>query len=249
MTDYKKILIAFFGTTILIAVLAAFVSYKDGELTRLKAVDKYADVPVPQAPQDKAAQPPVATPGDTTQANQQAAATNNTTNTMPQTNPLVTFNTSKGAITLEIFADKMPITAGNFTKLAKEGFYDGTKFHRVIDGFMIQGGDPNTKNADTSRYGTGGPGYAIKDEFVTGLSNVRGTISMANSGPNTGGSQFFINTVDNTFLDFDKSQGGKHPVFGKVVSGMDIVDAISKVPRDARDMPLDPVIVSKVEVK
>ena len=248
MTDYKKILIAFFGTTILIAVLAAFVSYKNGELTRLKAVDKYADVQVPQAPQDKAAQPPVSTPGNTTEAQQQAA-TNNTTNTMPHSNPLVTLNTSKGAITLELFADKMPVTAGNFLKLAKDGFYDGTKFHRVIEGFMIQGGDPYTKAADTSKYGTGGPNYAIKDEFVTGLSNVRGTISMANSGPNTGGSQFFINLVDNTFLDFDKSQGGKHPVFGKVVSGMDIVDAISKVPRDARDLPLDPIIVSKVDVK
>jgi|GEM_PF-392331 len=248
MTDYKNIIVTFFATVILIAGLASFVAYQNGELARLKAVDKYADVKIPQAPQDKAQTNPPAAPAAAQQPT--AAPTNNTPNNiMPHANPLVTLNTSKGAITIELFADKMPVTAGNFLKLAKEGFYDGTKFHRVIEGFMIQGGDPNTKTADTSRYGTGGPGYAIKDEFVTGLSNVRGTISMANSGPNTGGSQFFINTVDNTFLDFDKSQGGKHPVFGKVVSGMDVVDAISKVPRDARDMPLDPVIVSKVEVK
>jgi peptidylprolyl isomerase len=243
MADYKNILVTFFATVILIAGLASFVAYQNGELSRLKAVDKYAnDVKIPQAPQDKTQTNPPATPVEATQPT--AAATNNTPNsTMPQTNPQITLNTSKGAITLELFADKMPITESNFIKLAKEGFYDGTKFHRVIEGFMIQGGDPNTKTADTSRYGTGGPGYAIKDEFVTGLSNARGTISMANSGPNTGGSQFFINTVNNTFLD------GKHPVFGKVISGMDIVDAISKVPRDARDMPLDPIIVSKVEVK
>ena len=242
MTDYKNIIVTFFATVILIAGLASFVAYQNGELARLKAVDKYADVKIPESPQDKTK---TDTPANAAQATQPTeAATNNTSNnTMPHTNPLITLSTSKGAITLELFADKMPITEGNFIKLAKEGFYDGTKFHRVIEGFMVQGGDPNTKTADTSRYGTGGPGYAIKDEFVTGLSNARGTISMANSGPNTGGSQFFINTVDNTFLD------GKHPVFGKVVAGMDVVDAISKVPRDARDMPLDPVVVTKVEVK
>ncbi len=243
MTDYKNIIVTFFATVILIAGLASFVAYQNGELSRLKAVDKYADVKIPEAPTDKTKTDTPATPDQAAQPT--AATTNNpsNTNTMPQTNPQITLNTSKGAITLELFADKMPITEGNFLKLAKEGFYDGTKFHRVIEGFMVQGGDPNTKTADTSRYGTGGPGYAIKDEFDTSLSNARGTISMANSGPNTGGSQFFINTVDNTFLD------GKHPVFGKVIAGMDIVDAISKVPRDARDLPLDPVIVSKVDVK
>ncbi len=124
------------------------------------------------------------------------------TNTM---NPVAVLETNKGTIEIELFADTMPITAGNFAKLIGEGFYDGIKFHRVINGFMIQGGDPLTKTEDTSRYGTGGPGYAIADEHIAGelLTNTRGTISMANSGPNSGGSQFFINLIDNTNLDFD----------------------------------------------
>lgn len=245
MADYKKIVIAFLATTILIGALAAFVSYKNGELDRMTAVDEYADVQAPLTPtkeNETADTNTVATPNTT---NEQS----NETNAMPSANPIVTFKTTKGDVSLELFMDKMPVTVGNFVKLAGEGYYNGTKFHRVIDNFMVQGGDPNSKADDTSKYGTGGPGYAIKDEFVAGLSNVRGTISMANSGPNTGGSQFFINLVDNTFLDFDKSKGGKHPVFGKVVSGMDVVDAISKVPRDTRDLPLEPVIVSSVEVK
>src|SRR3989344_1542238 len=122
-------------------------------------------------------------------------------------NPTVILKTNLGDISIELFMDKMPETAGNFLKLANEGFFDNIKFHRVIDGFMIQGGDPNSKSADKSSYGRGGPGYTIKDEFVSGLSNVRGTISMANTGqPNSGGSQFFINLVDNIGLDFDKSK-------------------------------------------
>lgn len=156
----------------------------------------------------------------------------------------VVLHTSKGDITLEIFTGHMPITTTNFLKLAKAGFYDGTKFHRVIDGFMIQGGDPLTKDdSQAARWGTGGPGYTIQDEFAPGLSNVRGTISMANAGPNTGGSQFFINTVDNLFLD------GKHPVFGRVTQGMEVVDAISKVKTGAGDRPVEPVIIKSVEVK
>ena len=143
------------------------------------------------------------------------------TNTM---NHKAVFKTNKGDITLELFEDQMPITTTNFIKLAEEGFYNGTKFHRVIDGFMIQGGDPNSKGDDTSTYGTGGPGYTIQDEFVEGslLSNTRGTIAMANTGqPNSGGSQFFINTADNTGLDFDKEPyTSKHPVFGRVVAGL-----------------------------
>lgn len=165
-------------------------------------------------------------------------------------NPTVTLKTSKGDIEIELFTDTMPVTAGNFLKLSKEGFYNETKFHRVIDGFMIQGGDPNSRGEDTSVYGTGGPGYAIEDEFVQGLSNVRGTISMANSGPNSGGSQFFINLVDNTFLDFDKEPlQSKHPVFGRVVNGMEIVDTIAKAKTVARDIPVEPVIIKEVIVK
>lgn len=165
-------------------------------------------------------------------------------------NPTVVLKTNKGDIEIELFIDKMPITAGNFLKLAKEGFYNETKFHRVIDNFMVQGGDPNSKGEDTSAYGTGGPGYAIADEFVEGLSNARGTISMANSGPNSGGSQFFINLVDNTFLDFDKEPlQSKHPVFGKVVAGMEAVDAIAKVETGERDIPIESVIIREIIVK
>ncbi|MBI2098364.1 MAG: peptidylprolyl isomerase [Candidatus Wildermuthbacteria bacterium] len=164
---------------------------------------------------------------------------------------MVTLKTNKGDITLELFMDKTPITAGNFVKLAKEGFYNGTKFHRVIAQFMIQGGDPNSKGTDPSLYGTGGPRYTIRDEFVESLSNVRGTISMANTGaPNSGGSQFFINLVDNTGLDFNKEPlTSRHPVFGKVIAGMDIVDAIAQVQTDSRDIPVDPVVITEIIVK
>lgn len=167
-------------------------------------------------------------------------------------NPIAVLTTNKGVIEIELYDDAMPITAGNFAKLAKEGFYNGTKFHRVIDGFMIQGGDPNTKTDETLKYGTGGPGYSIPDEFVKGdkLSNVRGSIAMANSGPNTGGSQFFIDLVDNTNLDFDKPPlTSQHPVFGRVVKGMDIVDAIAKVETNQNNLPLENVVIESVVVK
>ena len=146
----------------------------------------------------------------------------------------------------------MPVTAGNFIKLAEEGFYNGIQFHRVIDGFMIQGGDPITKTDEVFRYGTGGPGYAIPDEHIAGeyLTNVRGTISMANSGPNSGGSQFFINVADNTNLDFDKQPlSSKHPVFGRVLSGMEVVDAIAKVEVNDRDLPLEPVVIETLTIR
>lgn len=151
--------------------------------------------------------------------------------------------TSAGSFTLEL-SDQTPVTTQNFMDLAEKGFYDGTKFHRVIPEFMIQGGDPLTKDNNQKMYwGTGGPGYEIKDEFVSGLSNVRGTIAMANHGPNTGGSQFFINTVDNTFLD------NKHTVFGKVVLGMDVVDKISGVSTDAQDRPREEVVIVSIKIK
>ena len=139
----------------------------------------------------------------------------------------VLLETSMGNITLQLYSD-MPITVGNFETLVGKGFYDGTVFHRVIDGFMIQGGDPEGT-------GMGGPGYSIKDEFTDHNKNDRGTIAMANSGPNTGGSQFFINLVDNNYLDT------MHPAFGKVIAGMDVVDAIGKVKTDASDRPLTEV--------
>lgn len=171
------------------------------------------------------------------------------TNTM---NPVAVLNTNKGTIEIELFEDMMPITAGNFKKLVQEGFYNGTKFHRVIDGFMIQGGDPITKTTEVLRYGTGGPGYAIPDEHIKHdlLTNTRGTISMANSGPNSGGSQFFINLVDNSFLDFDKAPlESKHPVFGRVLSGMDVVDAIALVKTNQTNLPLEDIVIESAIIK
>ena len=144
----------------------------------------------------------------------------------------VLLQTTMGDVKIELLDTAMPITAGNFRKLVAQGFYDGTIFHRVIPNFMIQGGDPQGT-------GMGGPGYTIKDELPADNRNARGTISMANAGPNTGGSQFFINTVDNRGLD------RKHPVFGKVVAGMEVVDAISKVATDGDDRPRKTVTIKK----
>jgi peptidylprolyl isomerase len=149
-------------------------------------------------------------------------------------NKIAVLETNYGEIRIELYNKQMPITSGNFEKLVREGFYNGVIFHRIIDGFMIQGGDPTGT-------GMGGPGYEIKDEFTkTALDkNDRGTLSMANAGPNTGGSQFFINLVNNNFLD------GRHPVFGKVVSGMDVVDRIAKVDTNQNDKPLKDVKIEK----
>ncbi len=160
------------------------------------------------------------------------------------------FKTSEGDFVIKFFNEQMPETVTNFLTLAESGYFDGIKFHRVIADFMIQGGDPLTKDdSSLGMWGTGGPGYAIADEHVPGLSNLRGTISMANSGPNSGGSQFFINVRDNTFLDFDKEPlSSKHPVFGEVVSGMDVVDKISNVSKDVMDRPEKPVIIEKVNL-
>lgn len=154
----------------------------------------------------------------------------------------VILHTSMGDVVLEMHED-MPVTTGNFVKLAKSGFYDGTVFHRVIDGFMVQGGDPEGT-------GRGGPGYTIEDEFGSGHSNRRGYVSMANTGrPHTGGSQFFINTVDNAYLDREgPSTPYAHPVFGKVVEGMDVVDRISRVRTDANDRPVEDVVIVGTEV-
>jgi len=149
----------------------------------------------------------------------------------------VKLETTQGDIIIQLYEKEMPITTGNFKKLVEEGFYDGIVFHRIIDGFMLQGGDPKGD-------GTGGPGYSIKDEFTgTNLDqNNRGTLSMANAGPNTGGSQFFINLVDNNFLD------GRHPVFGKVIGDMDVVDKIAKVQTDSQDKPLEAVIINRASI-
>ena len=155
----------------------------------------------------------------------------------------ITLQTNKGEVGIEMMEGLAPKTVENFVKLAKAGFYDGTKFHRVIKDFMIQGGDPQTKDDKLmERWGTGGPGYKFEDEIHAENRNAVGTIAMANAGPNTNGSQFFINTKDNNFLD------GKHTVFGKVVAGMDVVEAIEGVETNEFDRPLEPVIIRSVTV-
>lgn len=154
-----------------------------------------------------------------------------------------TFKTSRGEFTIELMDQDAPNTVANFVKLAKSGFYDGTKFHRVIKDFMIQGGDPQTKDdALASRWGTGGPGYTFNDEIHANNRNEAGTISMANAGPNTNGSQFFINTANNSFLD------GKHTVFGKVISGMEAVSAIEGADTNEMDRPLEPMVIESVVI-
>jgi len=150
-------------------------------------------------------------------------------------NQTATIETNHGVIELELFSDDAPETVGNFTKLAGEGFYDGLIFHRVIPDFMIQGGCPQGT-------GTGGPGYTFDDE-PNDHHIVRGTLAMANAGPNTNGSQFFIVTAEATpWLD------GKHTAFGQVTSGMEVVDAIQSVDRDARDRPADDVVMNRVTI-
>lgn len=151
-------------------------------------------------------------------------------------NRKIKFTTNKGVFVAEMFEDKAPLTTKNFIELVEKGFYDGIIFHRVIDGFMIQGGDPTGT-------GMGGPGYKIKDEFGEGLKHDdEGILSMANAGPNTGGSQFFIILAPTPWLN------GHHAIFGKVVEGMDVVRLIGVVPTDFRDRPREAVTMEKVEV-
>ena len=153
------------------------------------------------------------------------------------TNPIAVFETNHGTFEIELFEDKAPITVKNFIDLVEKGFYDGLIFHRVINGFMIQGGDPNGM-------GTGGPGYTIPDEFHKDLKHdSEGVLSMANAGPNTGGSQFFITLAATPWLD------GHHSVFGKVVKGMDVVREIGKVDTDFQDKPLAKVVMEKVTIR
>ncbi len=154
-----------------------------------------------------------------------------------------TMKTNKGDIVIDLYEHETPATVANFVKLAKEGFYDGVKFHRVIRNFMIQGGDPLSKDDSKPHiWGTGGPGYKFADEITGQNSNAAGTISMANAGPNTNGSQFFINLVDNHYLN------SRHTAFGKVSSGMDVVEAIGNVATTAGDRPVEHVIVNSVVV-
>lgn len=152
-------------------------------------------------------------------------------------NSTAKFETSKGDFTVELFEDKAPITAGNFITLINKKFYDGLIFHRVIDGFMIQGGDPKGT-------GSGGPGYTIPDEFHPALKHTgAGLLSMANAGPNTGGSQFFITLAATPWLD------NRHAIFGQVVEGLDVVKAIGKVKVGAMDRPAEEVVIKKITIQ
>ena len=150
--------------------------------------------------------------------------------------PMATFETSMGSFTVELLTDLAPITAKNFIELSKKGFYNNVIFHRVIDGFMIQGGDPTGT-------GRGGPGYTINDEFGPGLKHDRsGVLSMANAGPNTGGSQFFITLAPTPWLD------GKHAIFGTVIDGMDVVNAIGGTKTGVGDKPVVDVVIKSIIV-
>lgn len=155
---------------------------------------------------------------------------------------VVRFYTNMGNFEVMLYDSLTPITAGNFKGLVESNYYDNTIFHRVIDNFMIQGGDPTGT-------GSGGPGYTIEDEFDTSLSNMQMTISMANSGPNTGGSQFFINLVDNQYLDFNKPPyTSKHPVFGIVTDSFEVVQRIGKVATNINNRPRTPVVIDSIRV-
>jgi len=152
-------------------------------------------------------------------------------------NRIAEFTTNKGTFEVELFEDKAPITTKNFIDLSEKGFYDGLIFHRVIDGFMIQGGDPKGN-------GTGGPGYTIPDEFDPALKHDdEGVLSMANAGPNTGGSQFFITLAATPWLD------NHHAVFGKVVEGMDVVRDIGHTKTGYGDRPVHDVVIEKITIK
>ena len=151
--------------------------------------------------------------------------------------PVANFDTSMGSFKIELYSDLAPITVNNFVSLAKKNFYDGVIFHRVIDGFMIQGGDPTGT-------GMGGPGYSIPDEFGKGLKhNAKGLLSMANAGPNTGGSQFFITLVPTPWLD------GHHAIFGHVINGMEVVEAIGHTKTGRGDRPVKDVVIKTITIE
>jgi cyclophilin family peptidyl-prolyl cis-trans isomerase len=165
------------------------------------------------------------------------------------TNPIAVFTTNMGTFKAVVYEEEMPITASNFISLVNSGFYNGLHFHRVIPNFMVQFGCPHSKDPKSPYCGTGGPGYKIDDEHTQRMTNAIGTLSMANSGPNSGGSQFFINTNNNSYLDwFDKRTPSAHPVFGKIIEGYEVVVAISQVGRDRRDNPNNPVKMETVTI-
>lgn len=167
-------------------------------------------------------------------------------------NPTALMETSLGNITVELFTDVMPITAGNFIELAKSGFYDGLHFHRVINNFMVQFGCPHSRDPRSPRAGTGNsPKGCIQDEHPANakISNEPGTLSMANTGrPNSGSCQFFLNTVHNAYLDWFSPGPSKHPVFGKITAGMDVLKQIEATQTDASDRPVKPVQMIRITI-
>lgn len=164
-------------------------------------------------------------------------------------NPTALVETNLGHFTVELYLDQMPITAGNFIRLAKEGFYDGLHFHRVIKKFMIQFGCPYSRDPNSPRAGTGdSPHGTIRDEHTARLSNEPGTLSMANTGrPNSGSCQFFINTVANPYLDWFSPGPSQHPVFGKVINGMEVIKLIEQAPT-SQDRPRDPIKCERITI-
>ena len=167
-------------------------------------------------------------------------------------NPTAILKTSLGEVQVELFADQMPITAGNFVKLAQSGFYDGLHFHRIIPDFMVQFGCPESRDPESPRAGTGnGPDGCIADEHPEDakLSNEPGTLSMANTGqPNSGSCQFFINTAHNDYLDWFSAGPSQHPVFGKLTDGMDVLAQIESTPTSAGDRPETPIQMISIRI-
>lgn len=237
-----KNLVILLACAIVVVGIASYIT-KDKDAMSVSGVSTDLSDAQPSSENAQSAASSTSSSSTSALSNQQANKKIMNTNSISQ----ATFHTNKGDITLELFASKAPNTVSNFVKLASEGFYDGVKFHRVIKGFMIQGGDPLTKDDSAAdRWGTGGPGYTFNDELgaeYPANKNDVGTIAMANAGPNTNGSQFFINVNPNNFLD------GKHVVFGKVTSGMDVVTAIENVKTDGNDRPVSPVIINSVTLK
>jgi len=225
-----KYILGFIAVLAIIFGLYSMVgSDKSGQMT--KSVETPVTGKIAQEPVDIVVPAPVETVNN-----------NNIKEIMTEDNKTVTratFKTNQGDITIELYTDDAPKTVANFVKLAGEGFYDGIKFHRVIKGFMIQGGDPLSK-VEGAAWGTGGPGYSFEDEIHTNNKNDKYTLAMANSGPNTNGSQFFINTANNNFLDT------KHTVFGKVVAGAEAVDAIENTATEPGDRPTEAQVIESI---
>lgn len=242
---------------LLMAILAIAITVSACRLQKTPAGNENAQVPSGASQEDvdmtdNEAAAPAASLGDQATNSPSAVAETpaaNTTIMTPDQQPDLSqeysqalIKTSYGNITVKFYATDAPITVNNFLNLAKAGFYNGVKFHRVIKDFMIQGGDPLSKEANAALWGTGGPGYQFKDE-INSHKLVQGSLAMANAGPGTNGSQFFIVTAQETpWLD------GHHTNFGEVVSGLDVVKKIEAAATGANDRPLEDIVISSIEL-